>query len=230
MRWLLVSATTIAPLEGIRATPRGLLNIAVSPLPAKVETIPEGDIFRIRLLYQSATTISPFAITVTGRACAGAGGRELARAALIAALGGGGAAIRDGGAGIASGAPRAHGHGCEVCSSGGGEACRARRAGGGARGRVGACRARHGRCGTARAAAAGRAGHAARGRAAGRAVGACGRCAGDASGNRSGGNSGRVCANNAGCTATIRDGAPIACGALGALGRGRCADLRGGAC
>ena len=57
MRWFEPSATTITPLEGITATPLGNLNLAAAlvpstqsgvPLPASVETIPEGDTRRMR--------------------------------------------------------------------------------------------------------------------------------------------------------------------------------------
>ena len=63
MRWLFVSATTMVPL-GSRATPKGLLNEALvpvpsayteEPLPASVDTAPLGVTLRIRWFSRSAT-------------------------------------------------------------------------------------------------------------------------------------------------------------------------------
>jgi len=68
MRWLSVSATTITPLDGITATPDGLLNLAVVPvpsaeaalpLPASVATTPRGVTRRMQWFPVSATTITP---------------------------------------------------------------------------------------------------------------------------------------------------------------------------
>ena len=74
MRWLLLSATMIASLEGITATPKGLLKLAAAPapsakpwpLPASVVTRPKGVTRRMRWSFQSATTITSFeGITAT---------------------------------------------------------------------------------------------------------------------------------------------------------------------
>ena len=73
--WLNSSATTIKLLEGITATPVGLLKLAAAPmpsakaplpLPASVVTTPRGVTMRIRLLVMSATTNTPLeGITAT---------------------------------------------------------------------------------------------------------------------------------------------------------------------
>ena len=68
MRQLYVSATTTTPLDGITATPYGLLKLAAAPvpsanawlpLPASVVTTPRGVTCRMRLLRMSATTTMP---------------------------------------------------------------------------------------------------------------------------------------------------------------------------
>lgn len=75
IRLLYKSATTITPLEGIAATPYGLLKLAAAPkpfakplllLPASVVTTPRGVTSRMQLLFVSATAIASLEeITVT---------------------------------------------------------------------------------------------------------------------------------------------------------------------
>ena len=69
MRLLYKSATTILPLEGTTATPVGPWKLAAPPVPsakfwavfppASVVTTPRGVTSRMRLLPESATTITP---------------------------------------------------------------------------------------------------------------------------------------------------------------------------
>ena len=68
MRWFCESATTMAPLEGITATPKGKLKPAAAPvpssdevpLPASVVTPPPGYVTSLmRLLPESPTTLTP---------------------------------------------------------------------------------------------------------------------------------------------------------------------------
>jgi hypothetical protein len=94
MQWFALSATTMKPFDASTATPCGWLKLAAMPtpsakfalpLPATVETIPDGVICLMQLFIVSATRIA----LVNGSTATPAGANEPGRVETIPLFGGG---------------------------------------------------------------------------------------------------------------------------------------------